>query len=135
VAPVTIVIGLLLIALGLGGYFGTDQVSLTALIPAYFGAPLLLLGLLGLNDKLRKHAMHAAVAVGLLGFLGAIFPLAMRLISGKPFELRTAAAMQLIMAALCLLLVALGVRSFIAARRRRQQQTSPGQAPGAIDAP
>ena len=58
---ITIGLGILLILLGLGGYFGTDAKSFTALIPAFVGVPLLLLGCLALKDNLRKHAMHAAV--------------------------------------------------------------------------
>jgi hypothetical protein len=121
VAPVTIGIGLLLIALGLGAYFGTGQEHATALIPAYFGAPLLLLGLVALNAKLRKHAMHVAVIVGLLGFLGALYSLRRFSEAFEP-EKVTATVVKLAMAILCALFVALCVRSFIAARRSRRQQ-------------
>ncbi len=81
--PVTIVIGLLLTALGAWSYFtGTPvdgHISLTAAIPAYVGLPLLVCGLVALKDMLRKHAMHVAVLIGLLGFLGALAQLVMLL--------------------------------------------------------
>ncbi len=48
-AKITIGLGIVLIALGFGSYFGTGQASVTALIPAFFGLPLLLLGLVALN--------------------------------------------------------------------------------------
>ena len=40
-ARLTILLGIALIILGLGGYFGTGRESATALIPVLFGLPLL----------------------------------------------------------------------------------------------
>src|SRR4029077_15430964 len=71
-ATTTIGFGIVLIVLGLGGYFGTDRVSLTALIPAAFGLLLGIFGALARDEKRRKMAMHIAVTVGLLGFLGTV---------------------------------------------------------------
>ncbi len=56
-ANVTIGLGIVLLALGLGSYFGTGRTSVTALIPAFFGLPLLALGWLALKENVRKHAM------------------------------------------------------------------------------
>ncbi len=69
-AKITIGLGVVLVTLGVGGYFGTGRESWTALIPAGFGLPLLILGFVALQDARRKHAMHAAVALGVLGFVG-----------------------------------------------------------------
>ena len=41
----------------------------TALIPAAFGLALLLCGALALKESRKKHAMHAAAMVGLLGWV------------------------------------------------------------------
>jgi hypothetical protein len=112
VGPITIVFGAVLVLLGLGGYFGSDTQSMTALIPAFFGVPLALLGLLALKDSLRKHAMHLAAMVGLLGFLGAAGSLINKL--------------QALMAIVCAVFVGLCVRSFIQARRSRARSTSEG---------
>jgi len=71
-ATTTIGFGVVLILLGLGGYFGTGMVSLTALIPAAFGLLLAVFGAMARDDKKRKMAMHIAVTVGLLGFLGTV---------------------------------------------------------------
>ncbi len=119
-AKITIGFGIGLIALGLAGYFGTHQVSITALIPAFVGLPLLVLGWFALQDKWRKHAMHAAAIVGLLGFIGACYPLVRLLWSLlSSIERPAAAIMQALMAIICAAFVALCVKSFIEARRSR----------------
>jgi len=123
VAKVAIVFGILLIGLGLGGYFGTGSEHITALIPAYFGAALLVLGLLALKDSLRKHAMHLAAMVGLLGVIGALFRPVKTLLSGGSFADPVPPTLQGIMALLCAVFVGLCVKSFIDVRRRRAQQT------------
>ena len=64
---VTIVVGVALVALGLVGFYGTGATHYTALIPAGFGAVFFLLGLVALKASLRKHVMHAAAILGLLG--------------------------------------------------------------------
>ena len=68
----TIALGATLIVLGLAGYVLTGAVSLTALIPAAFGLLFVLAGLLARDDRRRMHAMHAAVVLALLGFLGSV---------------------------------------------------------------
>jgi hypothetical protein len=110
-------IGLALIALGIGGFVATGSTAKTALIPAYFGAALALLGLLGRNPARRKLVMHIAVVVALLGFAGSVSG-PVRLLAGTAPR-PAAAVAQTIMAALTALFVALAVRSFIAARRER----------------
>src|SRR5437660_4655501 len=107
------VFGILLIGLGLGGFFGTGAEHYTALIPAYFGAALLVLGLLALKDGLRKHAMHLAAMVGLLGVVGALFRPAKTLLSGDTFADPIPPTLQGIMALLCAVFVGLCVKSFI----------------------
>jgi mannose/fructose/N-acetylgalactosamine-specific phosphotransferase system component IIC len=67
-ANTTIGFGIVLIVLGFGGYFGSDRVSPTALIPAAFGLLLVIFGALARDEKRRKMAMHIAVTVGLLDF-------------------------------------------------------------------
>lgn len=125
-APVTIGFGLGLILLGVGFYAGTDSKSVTALIPACFGVVFIVLGLLARKDKLRKHVMHAAAALGLIGFLipayRVLSPLA-NLATGGSVDHPPAVIEQSLMALICLLFVGLCVRSFIAARRARSQRT------------
>ena len=117
----TVALGILLIILGLAAYLGTGRSSATALIPAFFGLPLLVLGLLGHKDHLRKHAMHAAAGLALIGFLGTVSGLyeAFVLLGGGAVERPAAAVVQALMALMCAIFIALSIRSFVHARRSR----------------
>jgi len=118
---VTVALGVVLIILGLAGYFLTGGVSVTALIPAAFGVVLAVAGLLARDPGKRKHAMHAAVVVALLGFLGSARGLLQigALVNGT--AARPAAVIsQTIMAVLTLVYIVMAVRSFVAARAARR---------------
>jgi hypothetical protein len=119
VPHISVIFGLLLIALGVGGYVGTGSEHPTALIPAAFGLALALLGLVALKDRLRKHAMHLAAMVGLIGAVGGGVMLLLPLIRGTTIERPVAYACQSAMTVLCLIFVGLCVNSFVQARRRR----------------
>jgi hypothetical protein len=116
----TIALGAALTVLGIASYALTNAVSVTALIPAAFGIVLIATGVIAQNERLRMHAMHAAVLVALLGFVGSFRGL---LGIGKVLDgtaVRPAAIVaQTIMALLTLGYVILAVRSFVQARRRR----------------
>ncbi len=118
-ATITIGLGLVLIALGLGGYFGTGRESWTALIPVLFGLVLAILGVVALKEHMRKHAMHVAAVIGLLGFAGTVKGLMKLpvLLTGGELARPAAVAVQAAMAIVCLLFVGLCVGSFIKARR------------------
>ena len=121
-APVTIVFGLLMVVLGVAGYFLTGRQSATALIPVIPGVIWLVLGALARNERLRKHAMHAAAALSLLGFLGMVRAIVtfVRWQAGGDEPARPAAVVsQAILGLLFLAFLVLCVRSFIAARRNR----------------
>ena len=115
-----IISGVLLILIGIAGYlFGivNDNASPTALIPAAFGALLLILGLLAKSkENLRKHLMHAAVLVGLLGF---IIPTARLVSQMSKITVSLAVLSQALMALVCLFFVILSIQSFVNARRNR----------------
>jgi lysylphosphatidylglycerol synthetase-like protein (DUF2156 family) len=117
---IAIVFGSLLVLVGVGFYVGTGAASITALIPAFIGLPLALLGGLATRENLRRHAMHGAAALGLLGFFGSARGLAQlpALLSGEPLARPAAVAGQSLTAALCLVFVILCVRSFVEARRK-----------------
>jgi len=113
--------GLILIVLGVASYVLTGRTSITALIPAFFGAVFVICALVARNEAARKHAMHAAVAIGMVGMLAA-------LVRGVPAAFRgdvtrPAVLAQLAMAGLLLIYVALGMRSFVAARNARRGQS------------
>ncbi len=96
--------------------------SITALIPAFAGGLLLMFGGLALNENWRKHAMHGAVLVGLLGTLAAGGRGAgglMKWISGDATVNTRSLFFVCAMAVLCGVFVILCVNSFIQARKRR----------------
>ena len=126
VAKVTIVFGVLLMVLGFVGFFGTGSVHPTALIPTWFGLALVIGGILSISssESRRKIFAHVNVTVGLLGLLGA---------AGKALQgyghARSlgvdpdykAIGSRLVMAGILLIYVNLCIRSFIQARRLRQE--------------
>ena len=120
-ARTTIVFAVILIVLGAVAYVGTAAASVTALIPAFFGVVLGLLGWIGLHERYRKHALHAAAVVGVVGFLGAArgLPGLMDWMSGSEVDRPTAVLAQSAMAVLMALFVGLCVKSFVDARRTR----------------
>jgi hypothetical protein len=124
-AKVTIIFGVLLIALGLVGFFGTGGIHYTALIPTWWGLVLCVGGFLAISpsEGRRKLFMHINVTVGALGCIGA-FVEALRgygtaRSAGLDPDMRALAA-KLAMGILLLIYVNLCVRSFIQARRSRQ---------------
>lgn len=119
-SSITFAFGFAYLILGISGFVLTGSVHKTALIPCAFGVFFLLFGSLSLQEKLRKHAMHGAVLVALIAFLGTArsLPFLPALLQGtaeKPAAVMTQAAC----AFLSLTFIALAVRSFIQARRAR----------------
>jgi len=113
--------GGLLVLLGLAGYVASGAESLTALIPAAIGAVLAGLGLGARRESLRKHLMHAAAAVALLGVLGTasgVFKAA-SLAFGATLERPLAVASQTATAIICAWFLIAAIRSFVAARKAR----------------
>ena len=120
----TILTGALLIAIGCYGYFGSESRSFTAFIPAGFGVVIGICGAVASQEHLRKHAMHGAAAVGLLGLIGGavmgIRGLMKEPEPGAPEGIPFATQMQLWMAAVCLVFVGWCVMSFIQARKAQK---------------
>jgi lysylphosphatidylglycerol synthetase-like protein (DUF2156 family) len=113
----TIAVGVLLILQGLGFYFLTETKSMTALIPAFVGLPIALLGFVAMKESLRKHAMHGAVALALVGLLAPIGRIASAGLNFSP-----AGVSLLLMIVLCSGLLILGIKSFVDARLRRAKE-------------
>ena len=116
---VTMTLGALLSLIGVIAYAVTGMVSVTALIPTFFGIPLMILAQLGKAEERRKMTMHIAVVITLLGFLGSVsgIPQAITLMTGGEVALPSAAIVRSLIAIICLVHVVLSVRSFIEARR------------------
>jgi fluoride ion exporter CrcB/FEX len=117
--------GVFLILIGIVGYaYGLmkdGNASLTALFPALFGLLLIIFGFLAKSkENLRKHLMHGAVLVGLLGFFGTVSSVVRlpALFAGTA-ERPAAVIAQFATALVCLVFVILCVKSFVDARRTR----------------
>lgn len=122
-AKLTVVFGVLLIVLGVGGFIASGNAAKTALIPAYVGLPLVILGAVATKPNLRMHAMHASVLLAMIGFLMSAIRLAVALSRGEGSALGRFTLGG--MAVLTGLFVVLCVRSFIAARKARQASAAP----------
>jgi hypothetical protein len=125
---ITIVFATLLFGLGVAMYMlasGAGAASRTALFPAVFGIPFLVLGLLAMAfPKQRKHLMHASAAVAtlvaLMGLVMAAASLARAGFDVNQLGRPRAVLAQGIMGSLSLGYVLLCVKSFVDARKARQ---------------
>lgn len=125
IPKLSINIGILLTLLGILSYYLTDFVSITALIPAFFGIVFAGLGFLARsNEAMRKHAMHAALLLALLGLAGSFSGLIALIgaVTGTMPERMAAAVSQSVMAVLCIVFLIVGIKSFIAARKERGEE-------------
>jgi len=115
-------VGILLVILGTLGYVMSNAASVTALIPAFVGIPMFLFGYFGEKENLRRHMMHAAAGLSLLGFLGTVggIPKTIALMTGGEVERPQAVVVQAVMAIICLGFLTFAIQSFIAARRARK---------------
>ena len=129
----TIIVGGLLGLLGLVPYsllLATgNEASVTALIPAFFGIPILAVGLLGLRLAFQRTALSIAMVVALLGF---VLPAA-RLLSvlGNVGEVGPLALFSLVMmTVLCGGLLVVGRRSYVGWRPGKGGKQSLGRHSG-----
>lgn len=108
----TLAFAMLLIALGVSAFLFSG--SRTALLPAYVGLALAVLGGLALVfEGGRRTLMHVAAVIALLGALAPAATLVIRAAQMSPLALTVNIGMLI----LCGVLLVLMVRSFIAARR------------------
>ena len=124
-AKVTMIFAVLLIILGLAGYFYTGSAHPTALIPAWFGLAMGIGGFLAISpsESRRKLFMHINVTIGLIGLLGAVIEALRGYGAARSAGLDPdyiALASKLIMAGLLLIYVNMCVKSFIEVRRARR---------------
>jgi hypothetical protein len=98
-----IALGVILIVLGVAPYVATGGSSVTALIPTFFGVPILVAGALARQPSRRGLALGVAFGLAALGFLGTVPGLVRlpALLAGADLERPLAVAMQAAMALLC----------------------------------
>jgi len=114
-------IGGLLTATGIIAYIVTGMESVTALIPAFVGVLLLIAALVAVKvPSVRRHAIHVALAVALLGLLGSLMNVVKigDLFSGDD-ERPSAIVVSIILFVLLLVYLIAGIRSFVAARAEK----------------
>ncbi len=126
-AKTTIGFGVALGLLGAIGFYFTGHTHPTALIPTWFGCTLMVCGGLAMTEDAKRRMlwMHIAVTVGLFGFAfpGLMAVKAWVSAHGGALARPAATGEQAAMAVVCLVFVAMCVRSFIAARRARNTQS------------
>lgn len=118
---IAIVVGALLDVIGVTAFVISEMKSYTALIPSGIGTIILLLGLMSLaKPALRKHFMHGAATLGLLGLLGSVRGIVQlpALLSGAEGVKPVAVIGQSATAVICLVFLILCIKSFIDARKK-----------------
>ena len=125
-SKLSIVVGILMIILGVASYVLTGAASATALIPAFFGIVFVGLGILGSKkESMRKHVMHAALLLAILGLGGSFGGLmnVFGVLGGGELERPAASYGQALMAIICIFFIVAGIRSFIDARKKPKANT------------
>ena len=115
----TLGLGVILVVLGLVGFFSTGTQSVTALIPTFFGIIFIILGIIAAKESSRKMAMHIAMGLGLLGLIGS-FPGLIKvfsLLTGGEVARPAAVLAQSVMAILLIIYLLMGIKTFIDARK------------------
>ncbi len=113
----TLLVGGALVVEGLGFYLGTGMTSMTSLIPAFFGIPLIAMSIMATRQPERSHFwMHIAVVFGLLTFLGGLMGIK-GLLSN---DLSASTIAQLLMIVMGGVYTFACIRSFTHARKARE---------------
>jgi hypothetical protein len=116
---IAILNGAILTAWGVISYFmqSADPPSITALIPAFMGFPMLTLGMLSeKNAKNRHHYMHASMALALVMTIGGA-----RIVTGYSDMSTLAIISHLLLLQVGISFIIVGVKSFRHARLQREE--------------
>lgn len=119
----TFAVGGILTATGVVAYFASDASSMTALIPSALGVLILIAAVVSRAPKARRHAIHAALAIALLGIAGTAMNVMKigELLAGTA-ERPNAVIASTVTFVVLLVFLAVGIASFVRARRYRAQQ-------------
>lgn len=110
-----IVLGIVLVAIGIGAYVLSSFASVTALVPAIFGVVIAALGVAGRRTERQKLAILGIGVLGLLGVLGSArgVPDVIALLTGGAVDSTVAAVAQGSMILIGLVLVAAAGRDLL----------------------
>lgn len=110
-----IVLGTALVVLGVGAYVVSGFASVTALIPVFFGIPVVILGILGHQYNRERIATYGIGLVGLVTIVGASrgIPDVVALLTGGSVDSVVATVSQGLMVVIGLLLVITVVRDVV----------------------
>jgi hypothetical protein len=111
--------GVVLVTVGVGAYLVTGGESVTALLPAFLGLPIFVLGLVAGGPDRRRGALITAWVLALLGAVGTAMNVVElpALLTGGDVERPTAVAVSTITALLCLVYLVVAGRWLFAGRR------------------
>jgi len=118
VVLMTRLLGAVLVVVGVVAYLVTGAEHVTALLPAFLGAPILILGLAAGVRKLERPMLVAAVVLALLGAFGTAMNVAElpALLAGEDVERPAAVITSTITAVLCVVYVVAGIGWLVTAR-------------------
>ena len=110
--------GAFLLLWGIAAYIISDESSITAMIPSFMGAPLLILGILSERmPNMRHHLMHAAMVLAVVMVLGGARVFTKM---SEMSNLAISSHVVLILVGVCFM--ACGIMSFRAARLAREEE-------------
>lgn len=113
------------ILIGVVAWAVTGMEQATALIPTYFGIIVFVLTLVAqYKENLKRHMMHAAMALvllGLLGSIGGLFRLIGFVFTGAELARPVAVYAQSMFALASIGYLYSGIQSFIEARKNREK--------------
>ncbi|GJQ27648.1 MAG: hypothetical protein HBSAPP02_26800 [Phycisphaerae bacterium] len=122
----TVLVGIILVAIGAASYFGAAPTRGNPLAIAGTGSVLIACGWAAMNERVRMHAMHGAVLAGLIGMVVGIVGVlqgdAVVDSAGAATPSGTNRWPASVTALVCGVYVVLCVRSFVMARRARAMQ-------------
>tara|TARA_Y100000758_G_scaffold262654_1_gene201322 strand:- start:4 stop:393 length:390 start_codon:yes stop_codon:yes gene_type:complete len=110
--------GAFLVLWGIVAYIISGQSSITAMIPSFMGAPLMILGILSERmPNMRHHLMHAAMVLSLVMVMGGARVFAQ---FSEMSNLAISSHVVLILVGVCFMVC--GIMSFRAARIAREEE-------------
>jgi hypothetical protein len=110
--------GAFLVLWGIVAYIISGQSSITAMIPSFMGAPLMILGILSERmPNMRHHLMHAAMVLSLVMVMGGARVFAQM---SEMSNLAISSHVALILVGVCFMVC--GIMSFRAARIAREEE-------------